>query len=55
MPESEETTHFSVVDAHGMAVSNTYTLEAGFGSGVVVGGTGIHPQQRDGRLQQEAG
>ncbi len=39
--ESEETTHFSVVDAHGMAVSNTYTLEAGFGSGVVVGGTGI--------------
>ena len=41
MPESEETTHFSVVDAQGMAVSNTYTLEAGFGSGVVVGGTGI--------------
>ena len=40
-PESEETTHFSVVDAQGMAVSNTYTLEAGFGSGVVVGGTGI--------------
>jgi len=39
--ESEETTHFSVVDARGMAVSNTYTLEAGFGSGVVVGGTGI--------------
>ena len=39
--ESEETTHFSVVDAQGMAVSNTYTLEAGFGSGVVVGGTGI--------------
>jgi gamma-glutamyltranspeptidase/glutathione hydrolase len=41
MPESEETTHFSVVDAQGMAVSNTYTLEAGYGSGVVVGGTGI--------------
>ena len=41
LPESEETTHFSVVDAQGMAVSNTYTLEAGFGSGVVVGGTGI--------------
>jgi gamma-glutamyltranspeptidase/glutathione hydrolase len=39
--ESEETTHFSVVDASGMAVSNTYTLEAGYGSGVVVGGTGI--------------
>jgi gamma-glutamyltranspeptidase/glutathione hydrolase len=40
-PESEETTHFSVVDAQGMAVSNTYTLEGGYGSGVVVGGTGI--------------
>lgn len=41
MPESEETTHFSVVDKDGMAVSNTYTLEAGYGSGVVVGGTGM--------------
>lgn len=41
LPESEETTHFSVVDAQGNAVSNTFTLEAGFGSGVVVGGTGF--------------
>ncbi|NUQ11576.1 MAG: gamma-glutamyltransferase [Gemmatimonadaceae bacterium] len=40
-PESEETTHFSVVDRDGMAVSNTYTLEAGYGSGVVVAGTGM--------------
>jgi gamma-glutamyltranspeptidase/glutathione hydrolase len=40
-PESDETTHFSVVDANGMAVSNTYTLEAGYGSGVVVAGTGM--------------
>lgn len=39
--ESEETTHFSVVDAGGMAVSNTYTLEGGYGSGVVVAGTGM--------------
>lgn len=39
--ESEETTHFSVVDSDGMAVSNTYTLEASYGSGVVVRGTGI--------------
>lgn len=39
--ESEETTHFSVVDRHGMAVSNTYTLEAGYGSGVVVRGAGF--------------
>ena len=41
MPESGETTHFSVVDRDGMAVSNTYTLEAGYGSGVVVAGTGM--------------
>jgi gamma-glutamyltranspeptidase/glutathione hydrolase len=39
--ESPETTHFSVVDRNGMAVSNTYTLEAGFGSGVVVTGAGF--------------
>lgn len=39
--EPEETTHFSVVDAAGMAVSNTYTLEGGFGSFVVVPGTGF--------------
>lgn len=30
--ESDHTTHFSVVDAEGMAVSNTYTLEASWGS-----------------------
>ena len=40
-PESKETTHFSVVDRSGMAVSNTYTLEAGYGSGVVVRGGGF--------------
>jgi gamma-glutamyltranspeptidase/glutathione hydrolase len=39
--ESEETTHFSVVDRNGMAVSNTYTLEGGYGSHVVVAGTGF--------------
>ena len=39
--ESPETTHFSVVDKSGMAVSNTYTLEAGYGSGVVVRGAGF--------------
>jgi gamma-glutamyltranspeptidase/glutathione hydrolase len=39
--ESEETTHFSVVDKAGNAVSNTYTLEGGFGSHVVVSGTGM--------------
>jgi gamma-glutamyltranspeptidase/glutathione hydrolase len=40
-PESEETTHFSVVDRDGMAVTNTYTLEGGYGSHVVVSGAGF--------------
>jgi gamma-glutamyltranspeptidase/glutathione hydrolase len=39
--EPDETTHFSVLDRHGMAVANTYTLEGGYGSHVVVNGTGI--------------
>lgn len=39
--ESEETTHFSVVDAAGNAVSNTYTLNGNYGCGVVVPGTGM--------------
>jgi gamma-glutamyltranspeptidase/glutathione hydrolase len=38
--ESDETTHFSVLDKDGMAVSNTYTLEGGYGSHVVIKGTG---------------
>ncbi|HVP39392.1 MAG TPA: gamma-glutamyltransferase, partial [Candidatus Saccharimonadales bacterium] len=39
--ESEETTHFSVVDRWGNAVANTTTLNDGFGSGVVVRGAGF--------------
>lgn len=39
--ESPETTHFSVVDGDGLAVSNTYTLEQWYGSSVVVPGTGV--------------
>lgn len=39
--ESMETTHFSVVDRNGMAVSNTYTLEGGYGSHLVIPGTGF--------------
>ncbi len=39
--ESSETTHYSVVDASGMAVSVTYTLEFGYGLGAVVTGAGF--------------
>jgi len=39
--ESPDTTHFSVMDAFGNAVSNTYTLNFSFGSGIVIPGTGI--------------
>ncbi|MDX1396824.1 MAG: gamma-glutamyltransferase, partial [Gemmatimonadota bacterium] len=39
--ESEETTHYSVVDAEGNAVSVTYTLEYGYGSSMVVPGAGF--------------
>jgi len=39
--ESPETTHFSVVDANRNAVSVTYTLEYGYGSGIVVPGAGF--------------
>jgi gamma-glutamyltranspeptidase/glutathione hydrolase len=40
-PESLQTTHFSVVDAEGLAVAVTYTLEAGYGSKIVVPGGGF--------------
>ncbi len=40
-PESPSTTHFSVIDQQGLAVSNTYTLEASFGSRMVVLGAGF--------------
>jgi gamma-glutamyltranspeptidase/glutathione hydrolase len=39
--ESDYTTHFSVVDKDGMAVSMTFTLEAGYGSKIVVPGAGF--------------
>ena len=39
--EKPQTTHFSIVDKWGDAVSNTYTLNGWFGSGVVVEGAGF--------------
>lgn len=41
LAESHDTTHFSIVDADGNAVSNTYTLNMPFGNGVVVTGAGF--------------
>lgn len=40
-PESRDTTHYSVVDADGNVVSNTYTLNFSFGSHIAVPGTGM--------------
>ena len=39
--ESEETTHFSVIDKKGNVVTNTYTLNFSYGTGLVAKGTGI--------------
>ncbi len=40
-PEGRNTTHFSVIDHFGNAVSNTYTLNFSFGVGLVAAGTGV--------------
>ena len=40
-PESNETTHFSIADRFGNVISNTYTINSAFGSGVTIKGTGI--------------
>lgn len=39
--ESNETTHFSIVDQWGNAVSNTYTINFSYGTGMVADGTGV--------------
>ncbi len=39
--ESDQTTHFSIIDKDGNAVSNTYTINLNYGSGLVAGGTGV--------------
>jgi gamma-glutamyltranspeptidase/glutathione hydrolase len=39
--EGKNTTHFSVIDRHGNAVANTYTLNLSYGVGLVADGTGV--------------
>ncbi|HCF17959.1 MAG TPA: gamma-glutamyltransferase, partial [Rhodospirillum rubrum] len=39
--ESDQTTHFSIIDKNGSAVANTYTLNLSYGSGLVAEGTGV--------------
>jgi len=39
--EGQDTTHFSIIDRRGLAVSNTYTLEKAWGSRIVVPGAGF--------------
>ncbi len=53
--EGESTTHFSVVDANGMAVSNTYTLEQSYGSRIVVKGCGFLLNNEMGDFNRVAG
>ena len=53
--ESDHTTHYSVVDADGMAVSVTYTLEAGYGSKILVPGAGFLLNTEMGDFNPRAG
>ena len=53
--EGNETTHYSVVDASGLAVSVTYTLEAGYGSGIVVPGAGFFLNNEMGDFNAQPG
>ncbi|MBC7662027.1 MAG: gamma-glutamyltransferase [Chitinophagaceae bacterium] len=39
--EKPDTTHFTIRDSHGMTISNTYTLNGSYGTGIVAKGTGI--------------
>ncbi len=39
--ESEETTHYSIIDKNGNAVSTTTTINSSYGSGVIVDGAGF--------------
>lgn len=53
--ESRDTTHYSIIDSEGNAVSNTYTLGASFGSGVTIPGTGILLNNQMNNLMYKSG
>ncbi|MEK9649324.1 MAG: gamma-glutamyltransferase [Gammaproteobacteria bacterium] len=53
--EGENTTHFSIIDKDGNAVSNTYTLGYSFGSGVTIPGTGILMNNQMNNFAYQAG
>ena len=53
--ESDETTHFSVVDKEGNMVSLTYTLEFGYGSHIVVEGAGFLLNNEMGDFNEQPG
>jgi gamma-glutamyltranspeptidase / glutathione hydrolase len=53
--ESRDTTHYSIMDAEGNAVSNTYTLGASFGSHVAVAGAGFLLNDHIGNFALRAG
>ena len=53
--ETHDTTHYSILDRWGNAVSNTYTLNLGFGSGVIVTGAGFLLNDEMDDLQRKAG
>ena len=53
--ESRDTTHYSIIDSYGNAVSNTYTLGASFGSGVTIPGTGVLMNNQMNNLMYRSG
>ncbi len=53
--ESPDTTHFSVIDADGLGVSNTYTLEMSWGSRMITAGTGLILNNEMGDFNREPG
>jgi gamma-glutamyltranspeptidase/glutathione hydrolase len=53
--EPDETTHFSVIDRNGLAVTSTYTLEGSYGSHIVVKGTGFLLNNQMGDFNRKPG